>query len=164
MSPDLIKVNDIKLSSKNKDAISISLISNEIHIFEGVHPQLYRWYKIEREGFDFRIWTNSKSCSFWPCGNCFKLLIEANECLKEMNYSENLEEYTFYYTLNGIDQIVKWNMIIKMADTDIIPDQSFRPWRFSERKQMRKNSIDKYWFNRIGNMDVAEWHLLMYEE
>ncbi len=160
VSPDGIYVDEIKLSCRDKDAIAITYVNGEIYIYKGLHPTLYESRGITKEGFDFRIWTDSKICTFWPCKDCFYLLVSANELLKP---KYNLEEYTFYYTLNKNIHIVKWNSILKLSNTNIIPDRPIRLWNLNSRRII-KTEWERYWLNRIGDMDVAEWHLLMYEE
>lgn len=157
-----------------------------------VHPIMYSKYKFKEHGFDGRIWIQQKVLTFWfDCSKtkkefCNDIMTVRQKFLDRVfvSFSEkepflldiDISDYTFIF----IGVIDGKNMIIR-CDYDSFFSEDFelfntytlrffRPFRRVKKEELKPGDKTEYqrycewWVNKIGSMDVAEWHLLMYEE
>ena len=79
------------------------------------------------------------------------------------------EQYICKCTYDDLKEMAK-DPDYKLTDTSslrpfhLLPPQIKLNFVTHEEKKTLYDMSCEYWTKRIGNMDVAEWHLLMYEE
>lgn len=178
VSPDLIYIKEWKyaLSFSAKDAITI--LYNRTHLYTTVrkHPMLPI-----KDGFQARIWTDSKIITWWydPDWHPYITIWEMINTAISNHYIQDLISYTavFRTNRNTVIRVPIREMTCSMFNTmydntseralHLMPpltrkaiedrNASIKEWR-------HKYYIEdcKVWTKRIGNMDVAEWHLLIF--
>ena len=184
VSPDFVRIPDWGYSLKynDKNAITIAYNKKELVITRKKHYQIRM-----RDGFFGRLWTNSKVLSWWytPEYNPYVTIHEIIDCinygikciidedivtLPDINtytviFNESsstiislsipeLKQYPFksQYDNNRIKRLHVMPPTYKFAIKNI--DDSIKRWN-----HLYYIEDCKVWTNRIGLMDVAEWHL-----
>ena len=140
----------------------------------GTHPFIYNRNDLWGAGVDGRLWTSRKIITFWHRDGDDDPL----EAIGKLNGQRNIEDYTIIFLgiVGGEEKIV----VCPFQDLDevrrkVTPmDTDNLRWMWSANNRRRGPAKKKdntaysescrYWERRIGNMDVAEWHLLMYDE
>lgn len=190
VSPDIIDIPEfgLKLHHTDKDVVTITF-GKECFVAADMtkHPSV-RCRTRDYSGLDLRLWTKSKVCAFWYIDeNPFPYICKLKDILINKTYRAygsmpipkiNLEEWRFIF--QTIDDCIEATFDdIKQFCTN--PPALYNNRSFGRLHTMRprekvmnpiwRNFISfeyqqdlEYWRNKIGNMDVAEYHLLMYEE
>lgn len=141
---------------------------------KGGHPFIYNRNDLWGAGVDGRLWRRHKIITFWHRDGDDDPL----ETMAKVNTQCNIEDYTIIFLgiIDGLEKIV----VCPFQDLDearrkVTPmDTDNLRWMWSANNKRRGPAKKKdntaysescrYWEKRIGSMDVAEWHLLMYEE
>jgi hypothetical protein len=140
----------------------------------GSHPFIYNKNDLWGAGVDGRMWTRRKIVAFWHRDGDDDPL----EAMEKVNAQHNIEDYTIIFLgiVDGQEKIVVCPFQdLEEAKRKATPmDTDNLRWMWSANNKRRGPAKKKdntayaescrYWKKRIGNMDVAEWHLLMYEE
>lgn len=178
ITPDRMYIPELGVSKRfdAMDAMVFVFHSGTFYTsgMRGTHPMIYGRENLWGPGIDGRLWKDAKVFSFWYREGDDNPLFE----IEEINKQFNVEDYQFVFLgiVNGEDKVVSCSYDdIPKIRWDIRPvDTENLRWIWSggvERRKPRKKTDSsaygetcRYWENRIGGMDVAEWHLLMYEE
>lgn len=187
VTPDRIIIPDLNINIyfRDNDQIAGTLCDNVLY-FSTVHTDIYKTFSLN-SGIDFRIWIERKIIAFWfDQDNIFKQLKTIKDklingdfvCINKHIDKTDISEFTIIYKYNKEIMYKTVKEIIKNPDTEYSNNRKERFLHITSpilKKYLEspKDKQDKYqyylegcekWVNIIGNLDVAEWHLLMYEE
>ena len=189
-----IKEWDINLSCKDKNTISISYYNNTLYtIFNDIHNVNHRKNSNLPDYLELRLWTDKKIICLWTYNidNIIDILINIQEKLKNNDYiCENnilteidISDYNIIFTIKEDDEIkiVKctlqefydypnFNILDNLYQRQyhiLTPQQKESLKRSGRFRQIQKRYYDeanKKWNDKIGDMDIAQYHMLIYGE
>ena len=174
----------------NSDYIAFIYLDGTLYMSNGptAHPMMYGKYKFRNHGLDGRIWVPQRWFTFWFDSSWTKDRLlddirKTRRLLLESNYTPfkavdvsippiDISGYTFIFMgiIDGEQYIIECDYDTFFSEDFELMDTAklrmFRPFRKYDLRATdtpyRKSC--KWWSKKIGGMDVAEWHLLMYEE
>ena len=189
-----IKDWNINLSCLDNNIISLSYYNNTLYsVFNQVHNTRHRRYCDESDYLDLRLWTDKKIICLWTynINNIVDILINIQEKLENADYiCENdipikidLSEYNIIFTIkdDNIIKIVKCTLqeFYDYPDFNILDNLYQRQYhifspeqkekirntsRFKRKQKMYYDEANKKWTDKIGDMDIAQYHMLIYGE
>lgn len=187
VTPDRIIAPDlnIKVHFRAEDQIAGTLCDDVLY-FSTIHGDIYKTFSLDH-GIDFRIWMWRGIMAFWfDQDDIFKKLEIIRDklingdfiCINKHIDKTDISDFTVIYKYNKEIMHKKVKEIIENPDTEYSNNKNERLLHLTSpilKKYFEspKDKLNKYlyylegcrkWTKRIGNMDVAEWHLLMYEE
>lgn len=185
---------DISLSCQDKNTISIAFYNDTAYcIFNGIHDIKHRENSTLEDYLELRLWTDRKILAIWITGkdNMKDILKRIQQKLLDVDYVANegyepisidLSEYeiAFLENVDGTLNIVKCGLgEFYDSDFDVVDNIYERQYHIltPEQKERMKRSGrfkkhfdryhmegDKVWKDKIGDMDIAKYHLLIYGE
>lgn len=185
---------DISLSCQDKNTVSIAFYNDTAYcIFNGIHDVNYRKNSALEDYLELRLWTDKKILAIWITGkdNMKDILKRIQQKLLDADYITNegyepisidLSEYdiVFLENDNGNLNIVKCGLDEfydpRFDVMDNIYERQYHILSPSQKEMMKKSGrlkkrLEQYYQegdralkNKIGNMDLAEYHLLIYGE
>lgn len=188
INPDQLICPNLHLNLKSIDNDCIAGTLSDIELYFGKwHPDIYNEFHLQY-GLDFRIWFNSKIICFWlDKPNLFKylkiikhrLLHGQYFCVHCDTFGElDISDFIVVYQLKNeiiyktVQELIE-NPEVEYSDNTVcklrhlltptlknITEDVNIKWI----KHLYYVESCKYWTNKISTLDVAEWHLLMYEE
>ena len=184
VTPDRIIVPDlnIKVYFRDWDQIAGTLCNNVLY-FSTVHGDIYKTFSLN-SGIDFRIWIERKIIAFWfDQDYIFKQLKVIKDklinrdfiCINKHIDKIDISDFTVIYKHNNEVVYKTVKEIIENPDAKYSNNRNERFLHITSPilKKYFKSTKDKYkyylegckkWVNTVGNLDIAEWHLLVYEE
>ena len=168
--------------------IALTYLDFKLYVSSRNHPMLYKDLHINELGFDVRIWPKDHYVTFW-CDETNKATVTAwlkdiQQKIEKRDYSagpfflgkKNLDitgsTLIFMGIIDNETYVIKcdWDSFLsedfELADT--FSRRMFLPLiERNSRLLNRKAEYDetaRFWEHKIGKMDIAQWHLLMYEE
>ena len=181
----LRKGNTISISYYNNTVYSA---------FNSIHNVYHRKYCNEQDYLDLRLWIDEKIICLWTYNidNIVNIISNIQEKLENVDYiGENykpikidLSEYDVIFTVKDNDnkiKIVKCSLqeFYNYPDFNILDNlyqrqyHIFSPvdkmkikntFRFKKKKKRYFDEANKKWKDKIGDMDVAQYHMLIYGE
>lgn len=185
---------DISLSCQDKNTVSIAFYNDVAYcIFNGIHDVKHRENSTLEDYLELRLWTDKKILAIWITGkeNMKDILKRIQKKLLDADYIVNegyepisidLSEYDVVFLENADDNlnIIKCSLE-EFYDSDfnvmdniyerqyhiLHPEQKERmkrSGRFKRHFERYYQEGDKAWKDKIGDMDIAKYHLLIYGE
>lgn len=190
IDPDHIYIEEenIKINISFEKQITITYLNDTVYIGNIIlHPGIHNELK-NSDGLDIRIFPDYKFVTIWPQQSkiYFKSLLDIKNKLKIGDYIllddseiDNLDISDFYLVFD--DDIIYKYKISELGNIDLeyfelkydhrertfhilTPVEKIKSEDFKMDKHFQYIQSNNYWRNKIGNLDVAEYHLLMYEE
>lgn len=186
VDPDTIDIPEwnIHLFFRNEQNLTVSVIDGKVYVYKNGEHRRIRWKVKSKNGIDARIWLKQKLISTWTeGGNVWKAIWKIKEALKSGDFikwddEQSIDISDFQFIIKGpkkftFDEIKQF--IENEHYPDLLDNCYYRPFHIilpSDKKlYLNKEYIiniykenEKFWTDKIGSLDVAEWHLLMYEE
>ena len=188
-----IKDWNINLSCKDKNTISITYYNNTLYcIFDGIHDVKHRQHCDEPDFLELRLWIKEKIMAIWTYNkdNIATILSSIQQKLLAKEYISNKEEkdsidlYEYdllFLTYDDVLSIVRCSLVefYLMPSNEIMdnryerqyhiltPDMKEKLKRTSKYRIKQKQYYDeseRVLKTKLGNMDLAEYHLLIYGE
>lgn len=184
----------ISLSCQDKNTVSMTFYNDNLYcVFDGIHDVEHRKNENLEDYLDLRIWTDKKIIAVWIKDKRFAhILLRIEHKLRDGDYkvnngyepiSINLAEYDIVFLSKEEDHlnIIKCPLyeFYENEDMNIQSNTYERQYHIltpMQKEQMKKsgrfrkklNSYysegDKAWKDKIGDMDIAQYHLLIYGE
>ena len=185
---------NISLSCQDKNTVSVAFYNDTAYcIFNGIHDVKHRKNNTLEDYLELRLWTDKKILAIWITGkdNMKDILKRIQQKLFDADYIVNegyepigidLSEYEIVFLKKSEDElnIVKCSLDeFYNSDFNIMNNIYERQYHIltpMQKEQMKKsgrfrNEFRKYikegnkvWNDKIGDMDVAQYHLLIYGE
>jgi len=165
------------------------LKNNTVILFRDNHIMLRKYYKIKKSdvALDLRIWIENKLITFWTSDskNYLKTIKQCLEQIKKENLIDNIDSYNIIFQkkdenntifiidcpVSEIDDAIDDEYYFQLNENYYNRGRLHLMSPFLKKNFIKQGEIHyqyikscQYWSDKIGNLDIAHYHLLIYEE